>query len=80
MSVPGNPRPSGRRGRQEWDQPYATAGYLEVLLTYSGHRALDPAAQAGLLDCISRLIDTGHGGRITKRYLTELRLASTIAP
>jgi SAM-dependent methyltransferase len=65
--------------RYEWDQPYTTAGYIEVLLTYSGHRALDPAAQTELLDCIARLIDTGYGGQVTKRYLTELRVASTIA-
>ena len=43
------------------------------------HR-FDPAAQSGLLDCIARLIDTGYGGRITKRYLTELRVAPTIGP
>jgi SAM-dependent methyltransferase len=65
--------------RYEWDQPYSTAGYMEVLLTYSGHRALEPAAQASLLGCIARLIDTRYGGRVTKRYLTELRVASTIA-
>lgn len=41
---------------------------------------LDPRAQAGLLDCIAHLIDTAHGGRITKRYLTELRVARTIGP
>ena len=64
--------------RYEWELPYTTSGYLEVLLTYSGHRALDPQAQAGLLDCIARLIDTAHGGRITKRYLTELRIAPTL--
>jgi len=63
--------------RYEWELPYTTASYLEVLLTYSGHRALDPAAKAGLLDCIANLIDSGYGGRITKRYLTELRVAST---
>ncbi|MGH2816652.1 MAG: class I SAM-dependent methyltransferase, partial [Actinomycetota bacterium] len=66
--------------RYEWEQAYTTAGYVEVLLTYSGHRALDPAAQSGLLDCIAHLIDTGYGGRIVKRYLTELRVASTIGP
>jgi hypothetical protein len=64
--------------RYEWELPYTTSGYLEVLLTYSGHRALDPQAQAGLLDCIARLIDTAYGGRVTKRYLTELRIAPTL--
>jgi SAM-dependent methyltransferase len=71
---------SGRFGpvvfrRYEWEQSYSTASYLEVLLTYSGHRALEPTAQANLLDCIATLIDTGYGGRISKRYLTELRTA-----
>jgi SAM-dependent methyltransferase len=66
--------------RYERDLSYTTASYLEVLLTYSGHRALAPSAQANLLDCIASLIDTHHGGRITKRYLLELRVASTIPP
>ena len=66
--------------RYEWDSPYSTAGYVDLLLTYSGHRALDPEAQRNLLDCIAKLIDTGYGGRITKRYLTELRVAATIDP
>ena len=73
---------SGRFGpatfrRFEWELSYTTSDYIDLLLTYSGHRALDPAAQAGLFDCIANLIDTGYGGRITKRYLTELRVAST---
>jgi hypothetical protein len=46
-----------------------------VLRTYSGHRAMPPAALAGLLACLAELIDTGYGGRIAKRYLTELRVA-----
>jgi SAM-dependent methyltransferase len=66
--------------RYEWDSPYTTASYLDVLLTYSGHRALGPEAQRNLLDCIANLIDTGYGGQITKRYLTELRVAPTLGP
>jgi hypothetical protein len=46
-----------------------------VLRTYSGHRALAPAARAALLGCIAELIDGRFGGQITKRYLTELRVA-----
>jgi SAM-dependent methyltransferase len=61
--------------RYPTDIPYTTAGYIDVLLTYSGHRALPPDDQRGLLDCIAGLIDTRYGGRIVKRYLTELRLA-----
>jgi SAM-dependent methyltransferase len=66
--------------RHEWDEPYTTLSYLELLLTYSGHRALDPTSRTNLLDCIAHLIDTTRNGRITKRYLTELRVASTIGP
>ena len=61
--------------RYEWDWSYTTTSYVDLLLTYSGHRALDPEAQSNLLDCIANLIDTGYGGHITKRYLTELRVA-----
>ena len=66
--------------RYEWDWSYTTASYLDLLLTYSGHRALEPTAQRNLLDCIAHLIDTGYGGQITKRYLTELRVAHTVGP
>ncbi|MEV6864268.1 class I SAM-dependent methyltransferase [Streptosporangium subroseum] len=74
------PEPSGRFGppvfrRHEWEQAYSTAEYLNLLRTYSNHRTLEPAALVGLLDCIARLINDRHGGQITKRYLTELRVA-----
>ncbi|MDP8922506.1 MAG: class I SAM-dependent methyltransferase [Chloroflexota bacterium] len=61
--------------RYEWELTYSTTAYLDVLLTYSGHRALEPEAQKGLLDCIADLIDARYGGHIVKRYLTELRVA-----
>jgi SAM-dependent methyltransferase len=72
---------SGRFGpatfrRHLWDETYSSAGYIETLLTYSGHRALDEEPRAGLLECIRELIDTHYGGRIAKRYLFELRLAN----
>jgi hypothetical protein len=75
---------SGRFGpasfrRYQWDQPYSTDGYLDLLLTYSGHRALDRPARDRLLACIARLIEDAHGGTITKRYLTELRVAHRLA-
>ncbi|MFJ8822361.1 class I SAM-dependent methyltransferase [Streptomyces sp. NPDC102467] len=61
--------------RYEWDATYTTRQYLDLLSTYSGHRDLDPAARAGLYDSLAGLVDGRHGGRITKRYMTELRLA-----
>lgn len=68
---------SGRFGptvfrRYEHDVTYTTAQYLDVLRTYSGHRALPEAARRGLLDSIAELIDGRYGGRVTKRYLIEL--------
>ncbi|WP_079189750.1 class I SAM-dependent methyltransferase [Actinacidiphila paucisporea] len=71
---------SGRFGplavrNHEWDLTYTTEQYLEVLRTYSGHRALPSAAREGLLACIAGLIDGGYGGRVTKRYLTQLRVS-----
>lgn len=64
--------------RYEWELSYSTADYLDLLLTYSGHRALPEARQSALLNSIARLIDVDHGGRVVKRYLTELRLAPRV--
>jgi SAM-dependent methyltransferase len=61
--------------RYEWDAAYSTEDYRSLLLTYSGHLAMEPAEQTGLLDCIAELMDDRFGGQITKRYLTELRVA-----
>ena len=61
--------------RWEEEITYTTAVYLDVLQTYSGHIDLAPPALAGLLDCLGALIDRSYGGRLTKRYLYELRLA-----
>ncbi|MFJ4623753.1 class I SAM-dependent methyltransferase [Streptomyces sp. NPDC088812] len=68
---------SGRFGptvfrRHERDLTYTTSRYLDLLRTYSGHRALPEAARSGLLACIGGLIDGTYGGRVTKRYLIEL--------
>lgn len=71
---------SGRFGpstfrRYEREIEYTTAEYRALLSTFSGHIALDVEARAGLLDCITELIDTRYGGRISKRDLIELRVA-----
>ncbi len=64
--------------RYEWDARYSTAEYLDVLRTYSGHRALPAVQRDGLLACIAGLIDSRYGGRITKRYLNELVVARRV--
>lgn len=61
--------------RYAFELEYTTVEYLDVLSTYSGHRALDPSARAALFGCISGLIDQKFGGRIRKAYLTELAVA-----
>jgi hypothetical protein len=61
--------------RYEREIAYTTAEYLDLLCTYSNHRALAADAREALLRCIARLIDERHGGRIAKRYLNELVVA-----
>jgi SAM-dependent methyltransferase len=61
--------------RYEREIAYTTAEYLDLLSTYSGHRALEPANRTALFGCIATLIDEHHGGRIAKRYLHELAVA-----
>lgn len=61
--------------RYEWELTYSTEEYGDLLLSYSDHRALEVSARAALLDCIAELIETAYDGRVTKRYLTELRVA-----
>ncbi|MGP4110497.1 class I SAM-dependent methyltransferase [Streptomyces sp. 4N509B] len=68
---------SGRFGptvvrRHEQDITYTTSAYLELLRTFSGHRALPEAAREGLLECVAALVDGRYGGRLTKRYLFEV--------
>ncbi|MFF9671700.1 class I SAM-dependent methyltransferase [Streptomyces eurythermus] len=61
--------------RYERDITYTSAEYLDVLRTYSGHRALPDVARSGLLGCVAHLIDGRYGGRVTKRYLVELAVS-----
>lgn len=61
--------------RYTWEATYTTAQYRELLLTYSGHLALPTGRRDGLLACIAELADRQFGGRVTKGYLTELRMA-----
>jgi SAM-dependent methyltransferase len=61
--------------RYEHEIGYSAAGYRDLLLTYSGHRAMQLDAQRALLACITGLIDRNHSGRIAKRYMNELAVA-----
>jgi SAM-dependent methyltransferase len=61
--------------RYEWEATYSTQQYVDLLSTYSDHRALAATRRRRLFECIARLIDQRYGGRIRKRYLNELRIA-----
>ena len=61
--------------RYEREYAYSTSEYQDLFRTYSDHRALGPEGCEGLVGCLGRLIDLQFGGRITKRVLTELRVA-----
>jgi hypothetical protein len=63
-----------RLDRFVWECPIPSE-YGDLLLTHSGHRALEPSRQTGLLEWITGLIDTRYRGRVTKQYMTKLRLA-----
>jgi SAM-dependent methyltransferase len=58
--------------RYEWEQTYSIAEYRDLLLTYSGHRAMPREMREGLLACIAQC---ANGNALTKRYMFELRLA-----
>lgn len=59
----------------ERELTYTTREYVDLLSTYANHRALAEDARGRLLACIGGLIDTRFGGRVAKRYLTELTVA-----
>lgn len=61
--------------RYEWERAFTTETYLGELNTYSNHIALDDEARGALLACVGSLINARYGGRIRKRYLTELVVA-----
>jgi SAM-dependent methyltransferase len=63
--------------RYERDLTYSTSEYLDLLSSYSGHRALTTERRDGLYGCIGALIDAG-GGSVTKRYLTQLSAAISL--
>jgi len=73
---------SGRFGgvqfrRYVWEVEYSGSEYLELLSSYSGHRALTIERRDGLYGCIGALIDAA-GGSITKRYLTQLSVGISL--
>lgn len=66
------------RTRHQQDLTYSTTEYIDLLMTYSGHRSLPRESRSGLLACVAELINSRYGGTVTKRYLHELRITTTV--
>lgn len=61
--------------RYLWDVVYTADQYVDVLSTYSGHRALDQARREQLLERIRRRVEQRPGSRVRKTYLATLHVA-----
>ena len=57
---------------------YTAETYIDVLETYSGHRALDAAVREELHRRIRRRIAGRPGGRVVKTYLTILNVGAVV--
>ena len=64
--------------RYVWDVTYSADEYVNVLETYSGHRALDDATRNRLLDRIRRRAEARPDGSVRKTYLAILNVAEAI--
>jgi SAM-dependent methyltransferase len=61
--------------RYERDLEYTSAEFTDVQRTSPGTIMLAPASREALLGCLGQLIDSRYGGRVTRRYLFQLRVA-----
>ncbi|TDW23758.1 class I SAM-dependent methyltransferase [Kribbella kalugense] len=59
------------------DLDYSAGEYVELLSSYSGHRALTTKQRDGLYDCVRALIEEG-GGSVTKCYLNQLSVGISL--
>jgi len=65
-------------GRHAHTITYSAREYLDLINTYSGHRALPPDLHAGLFGDIEALINDRYDGRVAKRYLNILTVARSM--
>lgn len=63
-----------------WEVSYTTKQYLDVLMTYSGHRDLEAGLLEKLLECIADLMDANFGGKVRKAYMNRLLVAKKRRP
>jgi SAM-dependent methyltransferase len=65
--------------RYEWELAYDADSYIELLQTYSDHRAMEPARRRELHERIRRRIEARPGGTVRKTHLTTLDVALVTA-
>jgi SAM-dependent methyltransferase len=63
-----------------WETTYDTAGYLQLLDSYSTYRILDPALHARLFDAIGDMLEMRFGGKISRQWRAELYIAKVVSP
>jgi len=77
LEASGRFRSVGAR-RYLWDVTYTADGYVAVLDTYSGHRALDDGTRGRLFERIHRRIEARPGRTVRKTYLALLYVAERL--
>lgn len=61
--------------RYVWETALSIAAYIDLLHTYSDHRALARADREALFACLTELMEGRFGGHVRKAYLTQLMVA-----
>ena len=64
--------------RYLWEVIYTADGYIDVLNTYSHHRALEDAARERLLERIHQRIERRPESTVRKTYLAMLYVAEHV--
>ena len=66
--------------RYVWEQAYTAEQYLELLGTYSGHIAMEPAKREHLFGEVRRLLAHRPDGLLRKHYMNWLHCAQLLGP
>ena len=61
--------------RYRWDQTYTSRQYADLVRSYSGTQAMEPAAQDALIADLCAVIDAEFGGSVTRPLVITLTLA-----
>jgi SAM-dependent methyltransferase len=61
--------------RYEWEVEYGKEEYVDLLNTYSDHRAMPSEKRKELFRAVSELVDKKYGGKIRKKYMAQLAIA-----